>query len=114
MRNLLAAKLQHRQHVLYPDLVRRNLLREVFTYLVVAQVKYLARLRAAVNRIDNQKPPRSCDEMCKLHAECPAVNQSHVVGEGKIFLQIFDDTHAEALITQDNVANAQHRIFRRE
>ena len=50
----------------------------------------------------------------KLNAERSAVNQINIVGESEIFLKIVDDAHAKALVAQNDIANAQYRIFRRE
>ena len=63
----------------------------------------------ARHRIEDEQLFRPREEMQQLRAERSAVKQADIGRKTIVFLQILYRTHAEPLIPQDDVADAEHR-----
>ena len=89
--------------------MHRQLVLEVRRDSLILKVKERARLLAAVDGIEHKKMLRARDDAQKLRTERAAVDDLHGRREVVLLAQEFGGAHAEALVLQDDVADAENR-----
>ena len=93
--------------------MRAELVLEVRHDIVVVEVEARAGRLPAVYGVDDEQLLRARHVLRELDAERAAVDDLHRLGEVVVRIEVFCDAHAEALVAQDDIADAEDRDLSR-